>query len=47
MNKEKKMKAIFKLKDMSVTDRKEKIKTKKIALKLAGEVDLEDVFKEP
>lgn len=41
------MKAFMRLKDVSVTDKKEKIKVKKLAAKLAGEdIDLEEVFKE-
>ena len=40
------MHAIMKLKGLSVLDKKQKNKTKQIALQVAGEVDLEEVFKE-
>ena len=41
------MKAIMRLKGLSVLDKSEKNRTKKIARQLCGEdVDLEDVFKD-
>ena len=45
--KEAKFKAIMRLKDLSVIDKKEKAKTMKVALKLAGDdIDLAEVFKD-
>ncbi len=41
------MQAILLLKDLSVIKKGEKNRTKKIAQKLAADVDLEEVFKEP
>lgn len=46
-NKEFKMQSIFKLKGLSVLDKQEKNKTKKIAQQLIGEVDIEHIFKDP
>jgi hypothetical protein len=40
------MHALMKLKDVSIMDKNEKVKAKKLAQRLAGDVDLEDVFKE-
>lgn len=36
----------MKLKDMSVTDKKEKQKTKEVAKRLIKEIDIEDIFKD-
>ena len=46
-NKELKMKAILKLKDLSIMNRSERLKNLKLAKQLAGDVDLEEVFKLP
>ena len=45
-NKEQKIQAILKLKALSVIDKNEKIKAKQLAQKLAGEIDLEEIFKD-
>ena len=46
INKELKLKAVFKLKKMSIIDKDSKIKAEKLAKKYASEVDLSEVFKE-
>lgn len=43
-NKEEKFKAIFKFKNMSILDKNEKKKLRKIAEKLVTDVDLSDIF---
>lgn len=45
-NKEFKMNAIMQLKGLSVLDKTEKLKTKELAKKLVGEIDIEDIFKD-
>jgi hypothetical protein len=45
-NKEQKHQAIIELKDRSVIDKNEKLRTKQVALRLVGKMDLEEVFKD-
>ena len=45
-NKEFKISAMMQLKGLSVLDKAEKLKTKELAKKLVGEIDIEDIFKD-
>lgn len=45
-NKEFKMSAIMQLKGLSILDKAEKMKTKELAKKLVGDIDIEDIFKD-
>jgi hypothetical protein len=44
--KEQKIRALQQLKNLSIVDKSDKLKAKKLAERIAGDVDLTDVFKE-